>query len=404
MFWVTQILKKRKRKPTRLELLNQACDSLAKDTRENNDPVGPMHFEDEDLSIWIGNKKIYSFYVNEIRDLYLEKEASIVLKDKFQWSSQKFKKVTWNVNKRAMSMMHKTKQIWISKYITGFLPIGVNMERRDEWKLTHCPRCKVEFENRNHIMRCKETTSVSLFQDSLLEFQVWLKKMDTPAPLIEEIILNVTLWHASQPPQAHKDSILAQQIILGNWDHFMEGRLHGNIIDYMQDHYNATSSRRSGCIWASQMIVKIWDLFYFKAWKLRNEFVHNRTENTTISRKREDLQYQIQSEYNATHKLSLLVKDQHLMETSAADIQKYSDDAMQSWLDELKLAKRDRDETYQPPRPDTPTHLRTWLQTKKRQDEPPTPETYSSQIPLDNRTWCKRGTKTTLMQGSWKPP
>jgi len=256
-----------------------------------------MHFKEETLSLRTPNKKIYSSYVYEIRDLYFTKKAKAVLSKKFECKNQEFLKVDWRANQRVMQMLHKTKQIWISKYITGFLPIGVNMERRDEWKQTHCPRCACNIETRHHIMKCTETTSVEMFQKGLEDMQEWLCKMDTPKELTEEILLNTTLWHAGLPPIPVHESILSEQMNIGRWDHFMEGRIHVAVVSHLNKHYEDMGSRRTGELWASQLIVKIWNLFYFKAWELRNKFVHNRTEKTKISRQREDLQHRVRVEY-----------------------------------------------------------------------------------------------------------
>jgi len=72
-------------------------------------------------------------------------------------------------------------------------------------------------------------------------------------------------------------------------------------------------------------------------------------------------------EYDVHMKYSLLVKDKHLLyDPTLDDIQRNQNDAMRLWLEELKLARRDRDKTYQSPKNETPTGLRLWMLKRKR--------------------------------------
>jgi len=389
-------IKKRNRKATRLELLNQACDKLAKYTRTTNKPIDPVHFAEENLSIWIGNQKLYSAISGKIRYHHQKKKASYILSAKFGWKVAQFHMVHWEANQKAMSMLHKTKQIWISKFITGFLPIGINMERRSEWKQTHCPRCLSVEESRRHLAKCTEETSVECFQNGLQSMHAWLKVMDTPQRLTEAIVLNITLWHRNALPQIHHTSPLSKQVQLGAWDHFMEGKLHIHLIEYMDRHYEDNASKRTGVTWASQMISKIWTLFFFKQWEIRNQFVHNHTDKTKISRQREDTQFRVREEYGTIQKSSLLVKDQPLLEISLSELLLSTNDALISWLDDITLAKRDRDEFYQAPKHNQSTGLRQWLQSDRC--------SVTSPIPNNPDTWSIKGTKMDLRRGSWKPP
>ena len=170
-----------KKKATRTELLNQSCDFLAKHTRKHANTIGPRHLPCEDISIWKNQHKIYNNFENVVRKEYYKGKAQPILCDKFQWTPTQVQMVDWESNRQAIKLFSTYSTTWISKYVTGFLPIGVNMERRNEWQRTYCSRCRHEIETKEHIGKCKEATSTGLFQENLEVFEKWLDTMQTPS-------------------------------------------------------------------------------------------------------------------------------------------------------------------------------------------------------------------------------
>ena len=130
-----------KRPPTRPELLNQSCDFMAKVTREYAKPIGPLPLPLEGLSMWRQDSKIYNNFEETIRYDYYTKKATPVICEKFQMTTQQMRLVDWKAKCRSTKLLSSYSNLWISKYATGFLPIAVNMERRNEWKQDYCSRC-----------------------------------------------------------------------------------------------------------------------------------------------------------------------------------------------------------------------------------------------------------------------
>ena len=352
------------RSQTRTERLNQSCDILAKITRDEAAPIGPSSLPFEGLSLWHENAKIYHDFGDMIKNAYYNKKAKPILCTKFQWSGEQFDMTDWDSLQRSMQMLTSYSTIWISKYATGFLPIGKNMERRNEWRHNHCSRCGIALETSTHIGKCKESTSITLFRSSLETYEAWLDKMHTPVSLKIHIITRITAWRMDAPWHALSGAPLPRpvqrQLLLGDWSHFMEGRLHKEWQLTMQDHYDSISSRRTGIQWTSQCIQRIWKLFHISQWHHRNKFVHNTTEATKISRKREELQSAVKDNFLSESKHNLLVKDQHLYDQSLSQLLTSSDDVMISWLKDFQLAIRDRNENYQVTQKSF-NNLRTWL-------------------------------------------
>ena len=339
-----------KQPPTRTELLNQSCDFMAKVTREYAKPIGPLPIPFEGLSIWKKNFKIYNNFVETIRWDYYMKKATPTICDKFQWTTQQMQSVDWRAKYRSTKLLSSYSNLWISKYATGFLPIAVNMERRNEWQQNYCSRCGTAIETKDHIAKCTEITSTNLFAENLQVFEKWMEKMETPTQLKIHILTRITSWRMNVPWTLGSDfampSPVSSQLQLGPWTHFMEGRLHIGWCDYMQRHYHSIKSKRMGEQWTAQCIQRIWKLFHIDQWHIRNKFVHNKTEATKSTRKRENLQHAVQKAYVSVEKETLLVKDQSLYDSPLSTIQSYSDDAMISWLKDHSLAIRDRDDTF----------------------------------------------------------
>lgn len=316
--------------------------------------------------------------------------------------------VDWEAIRTSQKLLSSYSIIWIAKYATGFLPIGVNMQLRKEWGQNHCSRCGIEVETKRHIGRCKEATSTCLFQENLEIFEKWMHTMQTPTLLQVHILMRITAWRMDtpctvpigmQPPPP-----ITSQLDIGAWENFMEGRLHHAWREYMDTHYASTKSRRTGKQWVSQCIQRLWRLFHLAQWHHRNKFVHNTTNATTLTRKTEELRYFTAQAYHSEDRTNLLVKDQHLYDIRLSDLLQFPDDAMISWLKEHELARRDRDEFYNSNVQES-SNLRTWLVPKRSSS---TTQDLSSRKRLksakNSQEWSKNGTIDELRRGSWQPP
>ena len=396
-----------KRKATRTELLNQSCDFIAKHTRVNAKRIGPSILPFEGLSIWKNKVKLYHDFESIVRSAYYKHKARSVLCEKFDWSTSQLEMVDWEANKRAMKSMSTYSAVWIAKYVTGFLPISVNMERRNEWSRTYCSRCRNEVETKEHIGKCTEASSTQLFQDNLDIFEKWLVKMQTPNSLRIHLLMRITAWRMNTnwtnvlgtpvPPP------VTSQLQLGPWSHFMEGRIHVDWKTVLQNHYDNIHSKRTGKQWAAQCIQRVWSLFHISQWHKRNKFVHNRTEETSKSRTREELQYKVSLAYDAETKTNLLIRDQNLYDEPRATLLSHTNDVLVAWLEDMRLAIRDRDEFFNTD--NERSNLRTWMRPKRtRVCTIITNSPKRCKIPLDSSRWSINGSKEDLRKGSWKPP
>jgi len=399
--------KKPTRPPTRLELLNKSCDFLAKLTREQAAPLGPTILPFEGLSLWHNRLKIYHDFGDMIRDIYYERQATPILCDKLKLTRRQIKTIDWKSTRKSTKILSSYSNLWISKYVTGFLPIGVNMERRNEWGSDYCSRCGVAHETKQHIALCSEISSTQLFQDNLEIFEKWMEKMQTPTSLKINILTQITAWRSNTRwitiPDFLPPAPIQAQLTLGPWSHFMEGRLHVAWAAYMQHHYDTIKSKRTGLQWASQCIQRIWTLFHIAQWHLRNKFVHNKTDSTKSTRKSEELRSSIHQAYESETKPNLLPRDQHLYDEPLQTLLQLSDDGMIAWLKEHQLAVRDRNESFQVDSCETLT-LRAWMIPKRPGPILDTPPQKRLKQCEDANTWSINGSKEEMRRGSWLPP
>jgi len=208
-----------KRPPTRTELLNQSCDFMAKVTREYATPIGPLPPPLEGLSMWKQDFKMYNNFEETIRWDYYKKKATPTICDKFQWTTQQMRLVDLKAKCRSTKLLSSYSNLWISKYATGFLPIAVNMERRNEWNQDNCSRCGIAIETKYHIGKCTEITSTNLFTENLQTFEKWMEKMETPTQLKIHILTRITSWRMNVPwtlsPEFSMPSPIRSQLLLG---------------------------------------------------------------------------------------------------------------------------------------------------------------------------------------------
>jgi len=174
----------------------------------------------------------------------------------------------------------------------------------------------------------------------------------------------------------------------------------------MQDYYESIASRRKGSQWTSQIIQQIWTRFYLPQWHLKNKFVHNKTESTKQTRKREDLQARMVNAYESATKQDMLVKDQHLYNDSLQTLLKTTNDSMISWMTEFNLAQRDRLEAYQSDRENSTRTLQSWMVPQRlaaSQPLPHPPPRKRLRTGDNDRRWGTTGTIEELRRGSWQP-
>jgi len=338
------VKEKYNRKLTRLEELNDSCDIIAKSARGNRREA--VHLEGEGLSIWHNGNKLYSDIGENIRRVYEDKYAEEILCEKYGWEKETFESINWQAMEKAVKILPRPTTIRISKYVTGTLPVGLEMERREQWKAAYCPRCKCPIETPEHIIQCPSEESRDLMQKSLEKINLWLTTMNTDEELHQQLLMSITSWITQEestipnplPP-------IAAQMQIG-WSHFMTGRIHISFQNYMSTHYKNIHSRRTGLKWATQLVVQLWNEIFEPQWSQRNARVHSINTKHKSSRENENLRDTIKELRRMETPDSLLWKDRILMQEPISQLLHRPIAQKKGWIHSFRIAQRSRDSSH----------------------------------------------------------
>jgi len=138
-------------------LLNIEMDTAAKDwllalqTKGHTPTLA--HIPGEGWNIWSSGHKFTSMsreaFNNEIQKRY--SQAYWCQENKL---GKAFDYIDWKIcgdHRRTLSITHR---IWMTKWVTGWLPIGKNMCRWKVWTSDKCPECGLPEISTNHILLC----------------------------------------------------------------------------------------------------------------------------------------------------------------------------------------------------------------------------------------------------------
>jgi len=97
-------------------------------------------------------------------------------------------RVRWTSIPRARKQAAFAQRKFITKWISGDTPSGVEMQRRQQHKSSLCPICADTDETLVHILTCHATESTDLRSSLLMELQDWLVAEST-CPWIQDFLI-----------------------------------------------------------------------------------------------------------------------------------------------------------------------------------------------------------------------
>jgi len=357
-------------KLSRIEQLNTECDELAKLARTAL-PAPPNEeniFQGEGISIWDDQgAKLTSNLHESLRSHYFHNKAQTIMKKKYGWNKVQFNSIDWKAQHMAQQSLSPSTQLWISKLVTKFLPIGRNMLRRQHWREDYCPRCRVCVESHDHLLTCNHQQCIDTFRSSLEKIETWMSTQLTPLALITDILHVLTNWKQGVPiaPDMLITPPFREQLKLGD-RHFIEGRLVKDFSEYMDAHYKSIDSKKNGKRWTSTFIQKIWTVLHKPQWENRNSFVHKLNEEASKTRVRENLQHELTTLYLSNLKENLLHTDQRLYEPSLTELLQKPNAHISAWIEEIRVALAARDQVFLPTQQKQAAYMHNWLRQSTR--------------------------------------
>ena len=86
---------------------------------------------------------------------------------------------TWN------NLTIITRQLWLTKYVSGFCATATKMHERGKWESPLCPLCSRCNENTKHIIICQDTRAQTKYATLLRSFIQFLHKINTHPFIIQ---------------------------------------------------------------------------------------------------------------------------------------------------------------------------------------------------------------------------
>jgi len=201
------------------------------------------------------------------------------------YSLQAFAYIDWNAIEIAAHTLTLHRQIWLTKFVSGFCATAMKMHERGKWKSPLCPLCNMNPENTKHVIICTDTRATDKYRNLLHAFVKFLERINTHPGIVQ-------LFHSSLYPQ-RPTSFLLSRIIFNydnsfqsaakqqdqiGWHNLFKGHLSSEWkqlqLSYLNQMFTNPPSVDS---WLKQVILQIYN-FSFSMWENRNYVVHEHTE------------------------------------------------------------------------------------------------------------------------------
>jgi hypothetical protein len=251
--------------------------------------------------------------------------------------------INWESIGRVMKSLSLTQRRFITKWASNNMGTGNKMI---QWNYRHkgnCPYCMAENEDVNHLLNCNDAQSIRLWNETLWDYITRLHKVHTCTKAIIAIMKELQSWREHLPlpnltnlPATLRTAIINQREI--GWREFLEGLLANEWIDYQQQHYKQTNSKRTGMTWSIK-IIKYHIHFLQQIWTGRNNKLHK----TKIIQELEglpELQRSIRTEWDIGISTLPAVDFSHLFKLNLDTLLHKSVDTQKDWLAVVKLGRK----------------------------------------------------------------
>jgi len=204
--------------------LNVEVDLLAK-TKLAEPHAGPDRYRlpGNPWSCYTGTTRVVTQLVTTLRNHINGQETLSYWENRRKLAQRELQQVDWPSFGRAMREVPTSKRRWVTKQVSNHFAHGKNMVRWKQRSKAACPRCAVEVEDKEHIIRCPHPEAISLWHSALSSLEWWLKETDTDPTITMTLIAGLKAWYQNEdfPPQ---NPATTQQSLLG-WNGVLDGWL-----------------------------------------------------------------------------------------------------------------------------------------------------------------------------------
>ena len=298
----------KKKKLSLLETLNCFVDRKASQYRHyiensNTYKYSKVHW----LSNWvcrIDGKYITSEMDRHVLNKINESRMRQYLVEKKKYHPRAFDLINWDAIQSATESLPHSKQLWLTKHVSGFCGVAVKMNECKKWESPLCPICQKQNENTKHIITCADNRCRNKYQDELKQFVMNLEKIETHPSILQ--ILHSSLQqqkntYFTQHIPTHESDIdirlaAADQDCIG-WHNFFKGHIATKWSNVQYEYYKKIRlSPPSYNFWAQNVISFIYK-FTQNMWKHRNKLVYEKVEENLDYQQLQKLHSDITQQY-----------------------------------------------------------------------------------------------------------
>ena len=336
-----------------LETLNCIVDKKAGEYRqyiEDNSEYkySKVHW----FSNWycmIGNDRITANLEQKVNDWIYSKEMKKHLIHNKYYHKESFEYIDWLAVEKAANTLTNSRQIWLTKHISGFCATASKMKKRKLWDTELCPLCGLAKETSSHIIMCPDHRARAQYEKHLKKLDQYLESSHTH-PSIRCTIISTLEENGSKnflsniPPHEYNNefSIAAQQQNKIGWLGMLNGHISTKWAEIQSRHFiDMFQNPPSVQNWAKNVVLKMYDISY-AMWTNRNDIVHENVEEQLNQRESKKLQKKIINIYNEG---SAQVLDMHryMLEDELENILNRTVVEKKYWLDTIIASKACRD-------------------------------------------------------------
>ena len=246
------------------------------------------------ISLYISNSQVTSSLTQSITLAYYTPTLRAKNLAKYGWSTPIFLSIDWESSEKESRRLSYGRSLATFKLQQGLWPTYTVLNQRNPSHPALCPRCNVDPETHDHVLRCTNAHDfrssqwaevVSTFKDTLRTPRVLLRAIECGIRSWQDGIAPIQ-WPYPIPPNSDTlgSSIynaFLQQTAIG-WNHALRGHLSlqwgASMLLYMQQRYPAQPFKPTS--WMRKLISSL-RAYAYSQWEQRNHKIHGATHEET---------------------------------------------------------------------------------------------------------------------------
>ena len=340
-----------------LETLNCIMDRKAKQYREYIESsttyeYSQLHF----FANWtceINGSVITENLDTHLREHIYYKQIKHYLIHNKQYSPTAVDNIDWIAIGKAAKSITMCRQIWVTKYVSGFCATGSVMKKRKLWDDQLCPICHQCKETTSHIITCQDERSIKQYDTSITKFFHHLERVHTDPTILrifkDTLSTSIPSTFISSIPPYETDQefqVAAKEQDEIGWINVFKGHLSKKWSSLQMKHYcRMYKNPPSLHHWSKSIICKLYEVAY-EMWMHRNNIVHEKYEDHLNKKASEQLHQDISTEFRKGSK-RILQQHKYLFKTSLRKLYKKPVIEKQYWLLTVQSSRTCFEENFQ---------------------------------------------------------